>query len=158
MVDILVIGYGNELRGDDGLGPAVARAVADMDIPGVRVRIARQLLPEFAADLAQSRWAVFVDAAEVGSESGVRVQSLGVENVADWCTHQADPRALLALTQAIYGRTPEAWWLTASGQNFDLGEGLSGMAERNARQTLICLTKLIQTKRRRSLCSFTRDE
>ncbi len=50
MADILVLGYGNELRGDDGLGPLVARTVADANIPGVRVLTARQLLPEFAAD------------------------------------------------------------------------------------------------------------
>jgi hypothetical protein len=32
-----VIGYGNTLRGDDGIGPAVAEAVAALGLPGVRV-------------------------------------------------------------------------------------------------------------------------
>ena len=54
------------------------------------------------------------------------------ETATDWCTHRADPRPLLALTQAIYGQTPEAWWLTASGRNFDFGEELSSVAEENA--------------------------
>lgn len=158
MVDILVIGYGNELRGDDGLGPVVARAVAAVDIPGVRVLTARQLLPEFAADLAQARRVVFVDAAEGRRESDVEVRALTVADVNDWSTHQADPRTLLALTQAIYARTPEAWWLTASGWNFDFGEELSDMAQQNARQALTCLMKLIQTKRQRGPCSFTHGE
>jgi len=158
VVDILVIGYGNELRGDDGLGPLVARAVAAADIPGVCVLTARQLLPEFAADLAQARRVVFVDAAEGRQKSGVEVQPLAVENATEWCTHHADPRTLLALTRAIYGQAPEAWWLTASGWNFDLGEGLSGMAEENVRQALACLKKLIQTKRRRDPRSVTHDE
>src|SRR5689334_21084303 len=110
VVDILVIGYGNELRGDDGLGPLVAKAVAAANISGVRVLSARQLLPEFAADLAQARRVVFVDALEGWNESGVEVRFLAAETATDWCTHCADPRPLLALTQAIYGQTPEAWW------------------------------------------------
>ena len=32
---ILVIGYGNTLRGDDGVGPKVAEAVAALALPGV---------------------------------------------------------------------------------------------------------------------------
>lgn len=146
MADILIIGYGNELRGDDGLGPLVAKAVAAANLPGVRVLIALQLLPEFAADLAQASLVVFVDAAEVGSEGGVEVRSLAVEDATDWCTHQADPRPLLALTRAVYERTPQAWWLTVSGRNFELGEKLSEMAEENARQALVCLARLIQAK------------
>ena len=34
-VRLLVIGYGNELRGDDGVGPWVARSVADWQVAGV---------------------------------------------------------------------------------------------------------------------------
>lgn len=144
MADILVIGYGNELRGDDGLGPLVAKAVAAANIPGVRVLTARQLLPEFAADLAQARLVVFVDASEAWNESGVEVRSLSAETATDWCTHRADPRPLLALARAIYEQTPEAWWLTVSGRDFDFGEGLSGVAEENARQALACLKSFIQ--------------
>jgi len=146
VADILVIGYGNELRGDDGLGPLVAKALGTAKIPGVRVLSARQLLPEFAADLAQARLVVFVDASEVGSENGIEIRPLAVENAISWCTHHADPHTVLGLTQAIYGQTPEAWWLTALGRNFELGERLSGTAEENARQALVCLKKLIQAK------------
>ena len=34
--NLLVIGYGNTLRGDDGLGPRVAEAVAALNLPGDR--------------------------------------------------------------------------------------------------------------------------
>jgi len=158
VADILVIGYGNELRGDDGLGPLVAKSVAAADIPGVRVLSVRQLLPEFAADLAQARLVVFVDASDAWSESGVEVRSLAAETATDWCTHRADPRTLLALTRTIYGQTPEAWWLTASGRNFDFGEGLSGVAEENARQALACLKRLILPKTQREPHPLTRHE
>ena len=48
----LVIGYGNELRGDDGAGIMVARRIAENPPPGVRSIVARQLTPELADELA----------------------------------------------------------------------------------------------------------
>ena len=38
LTDSVVIGIGNDHRRDDGVGPAVARAVAARSLPGVRVR------------------------------------------------------------------------------------------------------------------------
>jgi hydrogenase maturation protease len=147
--DALVIGYGNEMRGDDGLGPYVAKSVSTEDFPGVRVLTARQLLPEFAADLAQAKVVVFVDASVESSENGVSVRFLAVEDMMGWSTHHADPRALLALAQTIYGRTPEAWWLTVVGRHFEFGEGLSEVAVRNARQAIRRLKSLLRAKTQR---------
>ncbi len=129
---ILVIGYGNRLRGDDGLGLRVAEAIAAANFPCVRVITSCQLVPELAAELAEARLAFFVDALVDPGGAGVNLLPLSAEAATDWNTHRADPRALLALTRAVYGRVPEAWWLTVSGQNFDFGEGLSSVAETNA--------------------------
>ena len=75
--DILVIGYGNELRGDDAIGPRVARAVRRR-YPDLKTVAAHQLTPEMAARLAGVRLAIFVDAAiTTGTrqqESRVRVE------------------------------------------------------------------------------------
>jgi hydrogenase maturation protease len=144
--DILVLGYGNELRGDDGLGPFVAQSLAEANLPGVRVLTAVQLLPEWAADLAEAQSAVFVDASLESSEREVTLRPLPAQNTMDWCTHRADPRALLALTQAIYERTPQAWWLTVPGRHFEFGGGLSSVAVENARQALACLESLIRAR------------
>jgi hydrogenase maturation protease len=149
--DILVIGYGNELRGDDGLGPLVAKAAAAANIPGVRVLTTRQLLPELAANLAVARLAVFVDASVEANERGIAVRLQAVTDTMDWYTHRASPGALVALTHAVYGRTPDAWWLTVSGRYFEFGEGLSSSAEENARQALACLKKFIRAKTQRRL-------
>jgi hydrogenase maturation protease len=47
--DLLVIGYGNELRSDDGVGPRVARAVAEWRLPGVEAIAVHQLTLELCA-------------------------------------------------------------------------------------------------------------
>ena len=59
----MVIGYGNTLRGDDGVGPRVAEAVAALALPGVRTLVCAQLSPEHADPVAQARTVIFVDAA-----------------------------------------------------------------------------------------------
>ena len=47
----LVIGYGNELRGDDGLGPYIAARVEEQCLPHVRTLTVHQLTPELTAFL-----------------------------------------------------------------------------------------------------------
>ena len=76
MSGALVIGYGNELRGDDAAGPRVAAAVEQWQIPDVRVLIRHQLTPELADPIASSGLVIFVDAA-LDAEGGVRVERMG---------------------------------------------------------------------------------
>lgn len=131
---VLVIGYGNPLRGDDGIGPAVAEAVEGLKPPGVRVRVVHQLTPELAAEIAESRLVVFADAAAGGEPvTAVRLES---DAAGDVMTHAADPRGLLALTRAVYGRAPEAWLVTAAGADFGFRDGLSPAGEENAREAV----------------------
>jgi Ni,Fe-hydrogenase maturation factor len=58
----LVIGYGNDLRGDDAAGPRVAELIGARELPGVRAIASRQLTPDLAEQLARADLAVFVDA------------------------------------------------------------------------------------------------
>ena len=76
MSEALVIGYGNELRGDDAAGPRVAAAVEQWQLPGVRVLILHQLTPELADPIASSGLVIFVDAA-LEAEGGVKVERMG---------------------------------------------------------------------------------
>src|SRR5262249_55611359 len=145
---ILVIGYGNELRGDDGLGPRVAEAIAAANYSDVRVRTVFQLVPELSADLAEVGMAVFVDAWADSGRTTVELVRVEAEEIADWSTHRPDPRILLTLAQAVYGRTPEAWWLMVPGRNFGFGEGLSPRAEENLCQAMARIKWLIQAKTR----------
>ena len=69
MQKILVIGYGNPLRGDDGFGSLAASYVKERQIPGVEVIVSHQLNPEHAALLPESSHAIFLDAA-VGDKPG----------------------------------------------------------------------------------------
>ena len=109
--DFLVIGYGNELRGDDGVGPKVAAAVEALHLPGVRTLICQQLSPEHAEPVSQARLVVFVDAA-VDAPREVQFRKLEPAGSSQLMAHAADPRTMLALARDVFGHCPEAWWLT----------------------------------------------
>jgi hydrogenase maturation protease len=128
MPEVIIIGYGNELRGDDGIGPCVARRVAAGGWPGVGFRAVPQLTPELAEDLAGARWAIFIDAGAGGGGEAVAVRRIEAGGPAAALTHFGDPRVLLAMSQALYGRAPEAWLVTVAGVNFAPGEMLSEAA------------------------------
>lgn len=126
---LLVIGYGNTLRGDDAAGPRVAQAVEALRLPAVRVLTCHQLAPELAEPIAQAQRVVFVDAA-VDRPRKVRLRVLRPHTGAPTSSHAADPRALLALARELFGRAPRAWWLTIPAIRFDFGETLSATTRR----------------------------
>jgi Ni,Fe-hydrogenase maturation factor len=57
--------------------------------------------------------------------------------------HTGDPRALLALAAALYGRCPPAWSITAPASRFEFGAELSPAAERGLAAALQRIGDLI---------------
>jgi hydrogenase maturation protease len=134
----LVAGYGNDLRGDDGAGPWVAELVRGWGLPGLTAISARQLTPELAEALAGADIAIFVDARPPDGTEDLRVELVGAvpgyntRQIRDYGAlgHTADPAALLALAEALYGARPAAWLLTLPSASFELGAGLSAITAR----------------------------
>ena len=63
---ILVLGYGNPGRQDDGLGPAVAAGIDGLGWPNITAYDNYQLNIEDAVDVAENDVVWFVDAAKAG--------------------------------------------------------------------------------------------
>jgi hydrogenase maturation protease len=142
----LVIGYGNDLRGDDAVGPLAATAVAAWDMPDVQGIAVHQLMPELAEALATADLAIFVDACApvpLAGEAFVSVHPIEPVTVDSAIGHTGDPRALLALTTALYGRCPAAWSITVPARNFAFGAELSPDAERGLAAALQQIADLL---------------
>lgn len=129
-IQTLIIGYGNELRRDDGAGPAVARIVAEMKLPGVTVEVCHQLLPEHAAKIATAELVIFVDATLDDAEE-IRVRRIQPASQPELCGHQCDPERLLHWCDLLASRIPQAWLIRIPGSDFGIGEGLSRLAKRH---------------------------
>jgi len=129
---VLVLAVGNPSRGDDALGPELAARLEAAALPGVEVITEFQLQVENALDLVGRERVVFVDAA---TGTPVPYEMRRVEAAAEFLhtSHALSPEAVLATYQRITGETaPESWLLCVRGESFELGEGLSSMAEVNA--------------------------
>ena len=126
--DLLVIGYGNELRGDDGVGPKVAEAVEQMKLPRVRAIACALLTPELAEAVSKSKRVIFVDAT-VDESKEVRLRPLAPAESSQLMAHAADPGKLLAIARDVYGHYPQAWWLTIPIETLEFGDRLSPVAQ-----------------------------
>jgi hydrogenase maturation protease len=131
MARTLIIGYGNPLRGDDGLGWHAARRLRErIADPDVGILALHQLTPELADDLSRADLAIFIDAAcegEPGSVCRRRVEPSSGEAA---FTHHATPEALLSAARALFGRAPDAVLFTAAVESVELSERLTPAAER----------------------------
>jgi hydrogenase maturation protease len=139
--NILIIGYGNTLRGDDGVGPRAAEAVAALALPGVRTLVCPQLSPEHAEPMARARMVIFVDAA-VDAPRELQRRRLEPADTTQLMAHAADPRTLLALARDVFGRVPEAWLVTIPVETLEFSEALSPAAQRGLERAVQDIQKL----------------
>jgi hydrogenase maturation protease len=112
--EIVVIGFGNTLRQDDGFGPVVVdRLSARLDDERVECIIRGTLTPELAATLATARHVFFVDACAELAEGVAQKRRIDCDELANVSlVHFLSPEALLVWTKRVYSRTPTAeLWL-----------------------------------------------
>ena len=132
MNQAVIIGYGNPLRRDDGIGWRAAElAEAELRDAGVEVVRTHQLTPELALKLEHAETVVFLDAAEGDAPGFLRFQFVDAAESDAW-THDLSPGQLLRLAYRLYGFEPAAFLITGGAQTTDHGEGLSEVAERCA--------------------------
>jgi hydrogenase maturation protease len=141
--DLLVIGYGNTLRRDDGVGPRVAETIESLNLRGVSSLACHQLSPEHAEAVARARQVVFVDAA-VDDISGIKLRKLQAGKTTQLMAHAADPSTLLALARDVFGHAPEAWWLTIPAVKLGFGTDFSKETEAGFRAAVIEIRHLAE--------------
>ena len=126
---IVAIGYGNQLRSDDGVGIWVAEALQSMGLEELKTIAVHQLTPELGDILANVDLAIFIDACLTTHSTQVEVELITPNSDQIITTHIGNPPALLTLTQAVYGCSPRSWWVKIPGVNFDFGHKFSAFAQ-----------------------------
>lgn len=139
---MLVLGFGNTLRRDDGVGAVAARLLAAdprLARTEIEVREAYQLLPEMSLDLAQVTLAVFVDADATGLPGSIEIHEIDPETAArsdadargepGASSHHVGGGELVALAATLGGRAPRAVAVGIGVADMGMGEGLSPAVE-----------------------------
>jgi len=144
---ILVFGYGNPGRLDDGLGPALADALAADGIPGVTVDSNYQLSVEDAAAVAAHDVAIFVDADSAGPEP-FWFDRIAPRRTVGFSSHSLRPEAVLALAHDLLGGRAEGYLLGIRGYEFnEFDERLTEGARRNLDAALGFLRNALSERR-----------
>lgn len=131
MEGVLVVGYGNGLRSDDGVGRVVAERLADDPrLAGATVLSLHQLTPELAIDISRASLVVLIDAALGGRPGEVTVGRLTAADAsapspAASFTHHLDPASLVALATGLFGGEPRVHLVTIAAATMGVGDQLS---------------------------------
>ncbi|MCG8369803.1 MAG: hydrogenase maturation protease [Proteobacteria bacterium] len=125
---LIVFCWGNQSRGDDGIGPAVAARLRALGRGELRLIEDHQLNIEHVMDFHGMTPLLFVDAS-VAIDAGCRLERLAPSEEGNFSTHAISPGALLN----VYGQStgepaPPAYLLHVAGRDFELGAGLGDTA------------------------------
>lgn len=126
---MLIVGYGNRLRSDDGLGVLAAEQLLRAGpVEGTEILACRQLTPEFAESISQVETVLFIDASRGGQPGEIRCKQVNPQPSEFLFAHQLTPQTLLSLCCELYGVCPQAFEISICGECFELGDQLSAKA------------------------------
>lgn len=135
----LVAGLGNELRGDDGAGPAVALRVACAARSGVRVVVNVGEPADLIEAWRHTELAVVVDAMDAGLEAGASrrfelpadgLAGPGAVRTAGTSTHALSLPQVIELARALDALPGRLLVFAVQGDDFGPGEGLTPAVQR----------------------------
>ena len=142
---VLVIGYGNPGRLDDGLGPAFAEMVEAMALIGVEVEIDYQLNIEHAELIAGFDIVIFADA-HTSSAEPFEITSLRPgQYQPEFTSHSVLPGDVLSLAGTMFHHEPRCYVLAIRGYQFDeFGQDLSPRAMDNLNHAVQFIEEILR--------------
>ncbi len=145
MQGVLVIGYGNPGRLDDGLGPALVGRLEALALPGVNLDSDYQLQVEVAETLRLHDLVVFVDAAVSGPEP-FGVAEVRPSDRTSFSSHSLTPAQVLGLSRHLFQAQTRGFVLAIRGYEFDdFGERISPLAQLNLQAAVDFLERVLST-------------
>lgn len=119
-----VVGIGNPLRGDDGLGVLLAEQIAKRDIPGVKVITSPMLNLELLEDAIGYEKILVIDACTVGE--GIVFKKIQFSSTGSLgSSHHLSPEFFLAMAHELYEKDLNLYVCSLRAENFDVPHSLS---------------------------------
>jgi hydrogenase maturation protease len=144
MSRVLLLGYGNPGRLDDGLGPAVAAHFETLGLPDVTVQADYQLSVELAEELRHHELVLFADAAVSGTEP-FEVREVAPADGLSFSTHSVAPAELLGLARRLFHADCRGFTIAIRGHDFDeFGERLSARATENLTAAVTFIERVLR--------------
>ena len=140
-MSVVVLAWGNEARGDDGIGPALAAHV-EANWPKAALVVDDQLQLEHALDLKDRTLALFIDAGR-GTLAPYHLYETAARPGLAHTSHALSPEAVLDVARRIGVVAPPSFVLCVAGESWELGAPLSEEARQRLDLTRPLLDRLL---------------
>jgi hydrogenase maturation protease len=158
---LLILGYGNPDREDDGVAWHILRALTiklGLPSPGsyedefpesaqIEFAFHLQLTPEMAEEVASYPYVCFIDAHTGNIPEPVRLIDVDSEFQRSPFTHHLTPQSLMSMCESIYGKRPEAALLSVLGHRFLFTRELSEETAALVPQAVELVWKWLNTRK-----------
>ncbi len=137
--DLYIVGFGNPLRRDDGIGSYIVRQLksALKSYDKIGFLTVRHPEPSIVDELHGADQILFVDATFKGLTNGWQLNRIRPElEMLPYTTHHFTPMAILGIIEMLYGKSPPTWMLTVEGCDFGYGRRLTSTAKKRARSAI----------------------
>lgn len=143
---VLVYGYGNPGRQDDGLGIALVNKLeewaAENQLRDIQFDSNYQLNIEDAEAISNQDLVIFADASEEEIDDFCLSVVDGTGELA-FTTHSASPGYILKLSQELFEKDPLVLLLHIKGYDWEFQEGISSPAEDNLKAAFSYLADML---------------
>ena len=143
---ILIYGYGNPGREDDGLGIELVKRTEEWakqtGLIGIEFDSNYQLNIEDADAISGKDLVIFADASTENIEDFILTEVTGERDVS-FTTHAASPGYIVKLCHDLFGKCPKVFLLHIKGYQWEFKEGLSEVAEENLQKALVFMKEYL---------------
>ena len=161
MRKLLILGYGNPDREDDGVAWHILRALTinlGLSAPAsyedefpestqIDFAFHLQLTPEMAEDIASYPYICFIDAHTGNIPEPIRVIDVESEFQNSPFTHHLTPQSLISMCETIYKKRPDAALLSVLGHRFLFSRELSKETAKLVPQAVELIWDWMKTKK-----------
>jgi hydrogenase maturation protease len=142
--NICIIGIGNTLRGDDGVGAYVCTGIESLNLPGVDTIIVQQLTPDLMEDLQRYEHVIITDASY--NCKGFAFYPLEVDETnAQSSSHAVNASMFCLLFKKVYSKQPSFYICAIEPEDVSIGSGLTITAKANADKSICAITMWIDS-------------
>ena len=140
---ILIIGIGNTLRSDDGVGAYVCTSIDKMNLPGVTIDIVQQLQVEMIEEMTHYDHIILVDASTANDTIQFEpLQETLHQTVSS--SHHINASLVQTLSQKLYNKTLSIYLCAIPASNFETGDSLTMRTKKLAEEAIVIITSWIK--------------
>lgn len=113
-----IIGYGNELRGEDAFGLDVIKELQKLSLKDTKLISAHQLTPEIVLELQEADEIIFIDTCLDEKNPYALACSLSRQSGLN-LSHHISPKTIIYMLKSLYARLPDFYIYSMMSNSFE---------------------------------------